>query len=349
MTHLMITMGPVIANDEAMLKMLSLGVRLFRFPASKAGFDVLASQADHCKSIARANAIEIQCFIDLPGAKPRLSACSAGFVLYQGVSVRIAFDDVSEDVHADLTAVGMSVTETDVSIGDILLLGDGENALQVTHVSSGHVEALPLMTSTLGKARGVTISGKHAHYQSLSVADRTALKELTESPFDGAMISFCESPDVVRMARNLMSDAKLMVAKIETAQGVTASHVIAASADALLLGRGDLLLDVGVLPFYASCRRVIENGQHTGTPVIVGTQIMSSLSGMWLPNRSELAYVSHLIESGIAGIMLSNETTIGASPYRTVALLIQLIQQYGNLEQRIQAKNSVYALEEPAL
>jgi pyruvate kinase len=120
------------------------------------------------------------------------------------------------------------------------------------------------------------------------------------------------------------------MAKVETGAGVEAIDEIAANVDAVLLGRGDLLLDVGELELYAAERRVIDATLRTRTPIIVGTDLLNSLSRSWLPNRSELAHLSWLLELGIHGVLLSRETTIGTRPMRTIALVDELRARYGS-------------------
>ncbi|MBK3647460.1 pyruvate kinase, partial [Streptomyces sp. MBT33] len=119
-----------------------------------------------------------------------------------------------------------------------------------------------------------------------------------------------------------------VIAKVETRAGVAAVREIAVCADAVLLGRGDLLLDSGPLEFFDLCEAVRTGTAEVGCPLVVGTQLLTSLSDGWLPHRSELAYVSELLRSGTSGLMLADETAAGTAPVRTVELLRDLRERY---------------------
>jgi pyruvate kinase len=185
----------------------------------------------------------------------------------------------------------------------------------------------------IGRLRGAVVSGKVPRADAITDSDAAALRIAPSTVFSAVILSFVESASVVEQARNLMresgrDDLPAVVAKVETRAGVEAVADIARTADAILLGRGDLLLEAGEIDFYALTRDVIKTAIDLSCPVIVGTQLLNSLSNSWLPHRSELAYVSQLWEAGVDGLMLANETTVGAHPVRTVEMLSRLRSRY---------------------
>jgi pyruvate kinase len=67
----------------------------------------------------------------------------------------------------------------------------------------------------------------------------------------------------------------------------------------------------------------------------VGTQLLPSLSGSWLPNRSELAHLCHVLEKGADSLLLSTETTVGLQPMRTIAMIDALRSRYETRPNRL--------------
>jgi pyruvate kinase len=119
-----------------------------------------------------------------------------------------------------------------------------------------------------------------------------------------------------------------IIAKIETKKGANYVSEIANVADAILLGRGDLLLDTGPFDFYKIQKKVISTVFELNKPLIIGTDLLPSLSENWLPNRSELAHLCYLFEKGVDAVLLSHETTVGKHPLRTIEIIDGLRQNY---------------------
>lgn len=120
-----------------------------------------------------------------------------------------------------------------------------------------------------------------------------------------------------------------MWAKVETRAGADACESIATASDGVLLGRGDLLIDAGMESYYAAEQKILRASLASGKPLMVGTQLWTSSSTSALPHRSELSYICHLVERGVASLMLSDETTVGADPAKSIADIRELIQSCG--------------------
>jgi pyruvate kinase len=341
MTQIMATIGPATSKDDMLDRMLELDVRLFRFPASKASLAELSVIAGKLKTKAKEVGIEIQCFLDLPGSKPRFTDMG-GFEFDTSRLVSIAFGGIP-DVSAELIVDGIVPANVTFDVGDIIIVGDGEHALEVRSIEPNRLHAVPLTSGVMGRRRGVTILGKANQYVSVTDVDRHNLQALPMSLFDGVIASFCEAAETIAAVRKaLPSSETLVMAKIETMAGVASCREIARSADAILLGRGDLLLNTPIEDFYGCCRAVEEGCRCVQTPLVIGTQIMPSLSSSWLPNRSELAYACQLLESGVFGLMLSNETTMGLAPQRTIEVLAKLVQRFGAGQQDLLSRKAVF-------
>ncbi|MFD9004275.1 pyruvate kinase [Streptomyces sp. NPDC059582] len=337
MTSLIATMGPAILSPRTLHDAIARGVSALRFSASKFSAGELAAQAQRTAGIGAALGRPLDLLLDLPGAKTRLT--NEDFFPLAGVErLHVLFHPAParpELPVAQIGTTGMAIAPY-IEPGDILVLGDGENALRVESRTADGCMTRPLTHGDVGRHKGISLHGKPQAYQALGDAEAIALKGLGESVFSGVIVSFVEDPDTLEQARSLIGDtphdgrpAPALIAKIETRAGAERAAELARAADGVLLGRGDLLLDAGELDFYDLGKTVMKETQKAGRPLMVGTQLLASLSEGWLPNRSELAYLSHLVEKEVDGLMLATETTVGSAPLRTVELVTALIERYG--------------------
>jgi len=337
-THIVATVGPACSSREVLGDLLKAGVDVFRFTASKTPVAALASLAEEVRDHAEDLGLPVELVLDLPGAKPRLTN-EAYLDLADVSELVLRFDGGPSDLAGPVPSLGVSgLGPGDLCprVGDLVVIGDGEDALRIVGQAAGSCRAVPLTTGVVGIRRGIFFPGTRdaGRVQEFTPYDLAGLRAVPGSPFDAVVLSFTESADLVERARTVLRERgregplPSVVAKIETAAGATAADEVARAVDGILLGRGDLLLDTGPVEFHAACRRVLDAARPVGCPVLVGTQLLTSLAAGWLPHRSELATVSELLADGVAGLMLSEETAGATDPVRAVTLLTGLRDRY---------------------
>jgi pyruvate kinase len=338
MTHIVATVGPACSSREVLGDLLKAGVDVFRFTASKTPVARLVTLAEAVRELAAGLGLPVELVLDLPGAKPRLT--NDAYLDLAGVTeLVLRFDGGPSEITGPVPFLGVSgLRPGDLlpQVGDLVVIGDGEDAVRITGQSADARTAVPLTAGVVGIRRGLSFSGARnaGSGHEFTAYDVAGLRAVAGTPFDAVVLSFAESAALVDRAREVLHESTgrhplpAVVAKIETAAGAAAADEVARAADGILLGRGDLLLDTGPVEFHAACRRVLDAARAIGRPVLVGTQLLTSLADGWLPHRSELATVSALLEEGVAGLMLSEETAGTADPLRAVTLLNGLRDRY---------------------
>lgn len=338
MSHIVATVGPACSSPEILGELLKAGVDVFRFTASKTPVAQLVTLAGVVRDLAEGLDLPVELILDLPGAKPRLT--NDAYLDLAGVTeLVLRFDGSPSELTGPVPILGVSgLGSGDVppQVGDLVVVGDGEDALRIVGQTAGSCTAVPLTTGVVGIRRGLSFPGarRAGDAQEFTPYDIAGLRAMAGTPFDAVVLSFTESADLVDRARTVLRESAhrgplpAVVAKIETAAGAAAAGEIARVADGILLGRGDLLLDTGPVEFHAACRRVLDEANTIGCPVLVGTQLLTSLAAGWLPHRSELATVSELLAEGVAGLMFSEETAAATDPVRAVTLLNGLRDRY---------------------
>ena len=109
-----------------------------------------------------------------------------------------------------------------------------------------------------------------------------------------------------------------MIAKIELKEAVTALADILDEADAVMIARGDLGVEVGVAEVPLLQKRVIVAALERGKPAITATQMLETMIHRSEPTRAEASDVANAILDGTSAVMLSAETAIGDYPVQSV-------------------------------
>ncbi|WP_082554553.1 pyruvate kinase [Aeromicrobium sp. Root495] len=334
MTLIVATLGPGTATADDWRAVLLAGADVLRFTASKSSVEDLAAQAIQVRATAASMSLDPELVLDLPGSKPRLANTE---LLDLGAvsTLDLLRDPAPQGASPGGPRIGVTGLGPSARLerGDVLLVGDGEDALEVVEVLTDGWRVRPLTTGTMGPRRGLAWPNESVRNESLTERDLAALRLLPSSPFDAAVISFVESAETMMTARRALGPVvegtpRRLVAKIESRAGILALDAVAEASDAILIGRGDLLLDSGVLDLHQLVDGVLARIGELPCPVVVGTQLLTSLQDGWLPHRSELSFVCDAMSRGVSGLMLAEETAASREPARAVELLDALRGRY---------------------
>jgi pyruvate kinase len=262
---------------------------------------------------------------DLPGPKPRTGAFDdPGAELVEGAEVKL----VASDGRVASTSTVISADEQIVASlepGDRVALGDGGVALLVTERAGDHVMGKVISGGLVRGRPGIAVPGKPSAQPSLTPEDRDRLDALLEVGVDLIAVSFVRSAEDVQAVRALTGPGgPLLVAKIETAEAVEDLDRIAATADAVMVARGDLGVRLPIEDVPHIQKRIIRTGVRYGRPVITATQMLESMITAASPTRAEVADIANAVLDGTSALMLSGETAIGAHPVNVVATMARI-------------------------
>lgn len=325
-TGIVVTVGPATDTAAALAQVMNAGATGFRVPLARQ-WSRAASLRRSISEVSGNLGVPARVFLDIPGPKKHLVVPRA-MVLQDGAEVSILVLPRGAPSPPGTVHVLADAPASYFSVGDVLLLGDGETAFTVVGVTPGELRLRSHGAPVPAGRFGIAVAGKEGHASAAPLDSATA--RLVWSIPDVIVIgSFIESAAQVAQMRRLLPPRQAVWAKVETRRGVANVEDITAEADGILLGRGDLLIDVGDVDYFDCEQHVIGHVTRAGVPLMVGTQLWTSSSAMFLPHRSELSYLCGLLSRGIDSILLSDETTVGEHPERTVTQMTRLIARYG--------------------
>ena len=210
--------------------------------------------------------------------------------------------------------------------GDQLLFDDGRLACELTSVSKDRAEARVTMAGTLKDRKGVNVPDKRLRISAITEKDRADMKVALEEGVDYIALSFVQHPDDVAEARELIGDKARILVKIEKPSALEYLSEILGAADAAMVARGDLGVELPPEQVPVHQRRIVREARRLGRPVVVATQMLESMIESSTPTRAEASDVATAVYQGADAVMLSAESAVGRHPQTVVAIMDRIIR-----------------------
>jgi pyruvate kinase len=312
--------------------MVQAGMDVARLNFSHGDPETHRRAAENVREAAEAAGRPVALLGDLQGPKIRTGALESSFQrLVRGRRVAIVAaprDDFSPSRAAPDFPVSGEVIEVShhelvdaLEAGDHVLLDDGRIELVVRSVAPGRAECSVLRGGLLGERKGVSVPGRPLPLPALTEKDIEDLKLAVELDVDYLALSFVRRPaDVLACQEHLarLGCKAPVIAKLEKLEAIRQLSKILKVADAVMVARGDLGVELKLGDLPAVQKDVIDRANRAGVPVITATEMLESMVTSNRPTRAEASDVANAIWDGTDAVMLSQETSVGAHPVDAV-------------------------------
>lgn len=324
-TKIIATLGPASDGPDVLAALVDAGVDVVRLNTAHATRETLKRQLLGVRAAAAAADRHVAVMLDLGGAKIRLGEVSPGTVLAVGTSFELRADDTSGDASgAAISYVGLA---GDVAPGDRILIDDGRIELVVTQVVGTTVRTSVEVGGLLSSRKGVNVPGVTLSVEGFTEQDRQSLAWALDAGIDIVAQSFVRCADDVVRLRAAMGERQVpIVAKIEKHEALADLPGIVAAADMVMVARGDLGVETSPEDVPVAQRRIVAECRATGTPVVVATQMLESMTVSLGPTRAEASDVANAIFDGVDAVMLSGETAVGAHPVHVLRTMDRIVR-----------------------
>lgn len=329
-TKIIATIGPASRDPHVIEGLLGAGVDVFRLNFSHGTREGHRSVLQTIRDVAGRSRRETAILQDLSGPKIRTGLLQDGRALALSPGDPLEIEIGSHAGRPGLVTTTYAPLAETVKPGDRLLLDDGKIELEVQSVSPGSIRTRVVDGGTLGEYKG--INAPHVALPALGVTDKDAadLRFGLAAGVDLVALSFVQSPDDIATARAICAEegrgSVPIIAKLERPQAIDRLDEIAAVADALMVARGDLGLEIPLEQVPQAQKKVLRIGRERGVPVIVATQVLESMRTETRPTRAEVADAAGAVDAGADAIMLSGETAVGEHPVRATQVLDSIIR-----------------------
>jgi pyruvate kinase len=205
--------------------------------------------------------------------------------------------------------------------GHALLLDDGKIRLITTEVEEARIVTRVEIGGRLSDRKGVSLPDTTIPFSALTPKDRSDLEAALDTGIDWVALSFIQRPEDIAEAKKITRGRAVVMAKIEKPQAVHRLEEIMDLADALMVARGDLGVEMPLEKVPGVQKQMTRAGRRSGKPVVVATQMLESMIASPVPTRAEVSDVSTAIFEGADAIMLSAESAAGQYPVEAVATM----------------------------
>ncbi|MGC2412283.1 MAG: pyruvate kinase [Stellaceae bacterium] len=320
------TLGPASAGLERIRALFDAGVDVFRLNFSHGTHD------QHLISFAAIRQVEaetgrpIGILADMQGPKLRVGNFADGRAeLVAGARFRFDLDPRPGTAaraplpHPEVFAAVVPGTE--------LLLDDGKLRLRILACGSDFADTEILVGGTLSDHKGVNVPNVVLPISAITGKDRADLSFALAHGADWIALSFVQRPEDVAEARKLIGNAAGIIVKLEKPAAIARLDEIIELADALMVARGDLGVEMPPEDVPSVQKQVIHACRVAGKPVIVATQMLESMILAPTPTRAEASDVATAVYEGADAVMLSAETAAGLYPVEAVTMMDRIARR----------------------
>jgi pyruvate kinase len=340
-TKIVATIGPASREPEVLRQLIREGVDVTRLNFSHGDPETHEENVRRIRAAAEDVGRTVAIQVDLQGPKLRVGeVVESGISLEEGEEATLVTEDVVGRTAEAIPVQNESLPQL-VGPGDRVLLADGTMELEVISTTGSDVRCRVCVGGVLTSNKGINLPGVAAVLPSITEKDRQDLAHALEWDVDWIALSFVRSEEEVHELKALIGDLRSdgnavpVMAKIEKPQALGNLDGIIDAADAVMVARGDLGIEIPPEEVPMAQKRIIEACNEAGIPVVTATQMLESMIHNPRPTRAEASDVANAILDGTDAVMLSGETTIGSYPVESVRTMMRIIEEVEATRPRI--------------
>ena len=328
-TKIICTLGPSTDQEGVLRELVANGMNVARFNFSHGSHEEHLGRFEKLKAIREELGKPVAALLDTKGPEIRLKDFKNGTeMLEAGQTFTLTTREVEGT--KEICSITYKDLPQDVQPGGTIMLDDGLIKLQIITVNDTDIVCKVLNNGKIKNKKGVNVPGVHLSMPYMSQRDRDDIIFGAQQGFDFIAASFVRTAQDVYDIRNLLneydSDIRI-IAKIENREGVNNIDSILAAADAVMVARGDLGVEIDFTELPGIQKNIIERSFSFGKPIVTATQMLDSMIVNPRPTRAEISDVANAIYDGTSAIMLSGETAAGAYPVEALKTMSAIAQR----------------------
>ena len=331
-TKIICTLGPSTDKGDVLRELIANGMNVARFNFSHGSYEEHGGRLANLKALREELGKPVAALLDTKGPEIRLKEFKNGVeMLEAGQTFTLTTREVEGT--KEICSITYKDLPHDVHEGGTIMLDDGLIKLRITNVTDTDITCEVLNSGKIKTKKGVNVPGVHLSMPYLSQRDRDDIIFGVQQGFDFIAASFVRTAQDVYDIRNLLNeyDSNIrIIAKIENREGVNNIDSILAAADAVMVARGDLGVEIDFTELPGIQKSVIDRSFSFGKPIVTATQMLDSMMVNPRPTRAEISDVANAIYDGTSAIMLSGETAAGAYPVEALRTMSAIAERTEN-------------------
>jgi pyruvate kinase len=319
------TLGPASNDRETIAALFAAGADVFRINMSHASHDGMRERVATIRSLEEEMNRPIGILVDLQGPKLRLGAFAGGAAdLNKGDHFALDGDPAP----GGPTRVYLPHPEilSSLAPGHRVLIDDGKVLLRVVDAAPRRASTVVEVAGRVSDKKGVSLPDTTIPTSAMTDKDRADLAAALEENIDWIALSFVQRPEDIVEVKEIAKGRALVMAKIEKPQAVQRIDEIMAVADAVMVARGDLGVEMPLERVPGIQKTLTRLARRLGKPVVVATQMLESMITAPVPTRAEVSDVATAVFEGADAVMLSAESASGQYPREAVATMNRIAE-----------------------
>ena len=333
-TKIICTLGPSTDKEGVLRDLIANGMNVARFNFSHGSHEEHLGRLEKLKALREELGKPVAALLDTKGPEIRLKDFKNGV---ENLVAGQTFTLTTRDVEGtnEICSITYKDLPMDVEPNGTIMLDDGLIKLQIQTVNDTDIVCTVLNNGKIKNKKGVNVPGVHLSMPYMSQRDKDDIIFGIQQGYDFIAASFVHTAQDVYDIRNLLNqyDSNIrIIAKIENREGVNNIDSILAAADAVMVARGDLGVEIDFTELPGIQKTIIDRSFSFGKPIVTATQMLDSMIVNPRPTRAEISDVANAIYDGTSAIMLSGETAAGAYPVealKTMSAIAERTEQEG--------------------
>ena len=333
-TKIICTLGPSTDKEGVLRDLIANGMNVARFNFSHGSHEEHLGRLEKLKALREELGKPVAALLDTKGPEIRLKDFKNGV---ENLVAGQTFTLTTRDVEGtnEICSITYKDLPMDVEPNGTIMLDDGLIKLQIQTVNDTDIVCTVLNNGKIKNKKGVNVPGVHLSMPYMSQHDKDDIIFGIQQGYDFIAASFVRTAQDVYDIRNLLNqyDSNTrIIAKIENREGVNNIDSILAAADAVMVARGDLGVEIDFTELPGIQKTIIDRSFSFGKPIVTATQMLDSMIVNPRPTRAEISDVANAIYDGTSAIMLSGDTAAGAYPVealKTMSAIAERTEQEG--------------------
>ncbi len=328
-TKIVCTIGPASENEQVLTDMCLAGMNVARLNFSHGTHEEHKKKIDLIKKVREKLGLPIAIMLDTKGPEYRIKTFENGSVIVKdGDAFTFTTDEVTGN--AERVSVSYKKLSEELSVGDTVLVNNGLLSFRVEEIVGKDIKCRVVCGGEMKDRKSMSFPGKVLKQPFLSEQDKADILFGVENGVDYIACSFVSTRQDLLDVHGFLSehgaDDIELIAKIENQSGIDNIEDICKSCDGVMIGRGDMGVEIPFANLPAIQKNIITKCRLLGKRVITATEMLESMIYNQRPTRAEISDVANAVYDGSSAVMLSGETAAGKYPVETVKVMAEIAE-----------------------
>lgn len=329
-TKIICTIGPSSSDEATFSAMCKAGLNVARLNFSHGTHAEHQQKIDMIKKVREELNLPIAIMLDTKGPEYRIKTFkNSKIVLKDGDRFTFTTRDTEGD--ESIVSVNYEGLMNDLTPGDKILVNNGLVIFRVEEVGDTDAVCTVVTGGELSDRKSMSFPNKVLNQIYLSEQDKEDILFGIQNGVDFIAASFVSRKqdllDIKKFLHENGGDGIELIAKIENRTGVDNIEEICDECEGIMIGRGDLGVEIPFAEVPAVQKLIITKCRLLGKRVITATEMLESMIHNPRPTRAEISDVANAVYDGTSAVMLSGESAAGKYPLETVRTMSDIVEE----------------------